>query len=229
MELLHILSVISLITGGLCAIIIVFDIVKGNYQRMMIMNFVYPLTALYSGPIGLLFYYTIGKMSVVKNEMVPIEHDSVPKKKRPMWQQVAIGTLHCGSGCTLGDIMAETLLLFVPVSIFESKLAGSWIIDFAFAFAIGIAFEYYAIKPMKDISVKAALKASFKADVLSLTSWQIGMYGWMAIAFFLIFGHKLEANNPLFWFMMQAAMLCGFITAYPINWWLLKKGVKEVM
>lgn len=27
--------------------------------------------------------------------------------------------------------------------------------------------------------------------------------------------------------MMKIAMLIGFITAYPVNWWQLKKGIKE--
>lgn len=55
------------------------------------------------------------------------------------------------------------------------------------------------------------------------------MYGWMAITTFLIFKHELNASDPLFWFMMQIAILCGFVTAYPLNWWLLKKKIKEVM
>ena len=29
--------------------------------------------------------------------------------------------------------------------------------------------------------------------------------------------------------MMQIAMLCGFATAYPVNWWLLRIGLKEKM
>lgn len=55
------------------------------------------------------------------------------------------------------------------------------------------------------------------------------MYGWMAIATFLIFGHEIEKTSPVFWFMMQIAMLVGFLTAYPVNWWLLRSGIKEKM
>jgi hypothetical protein len=29
--------------------------------------------------------------------------------------------------------------------------------------------------------------------------------------------------------MMQIAMLFGFVTSYPVNWWLLKAGLKEKM
>jgi hypothetical protein len=29
--------------------------------------------------------------------------------------------------------------------------------------------------------------------------------------------------------MMQIAMICGFAASYPVNWWLVPKGVKERM
>jgi hypothetical protein len=29
--------------------------------------------------------------------------------------------------------------------------------------------------------------------------------------------------------MMQIGMVAGFFTSYPINWWLLRKGIKEAM
>jgi hypothetical protein len=29
--------------------------------------------------------------------------------------------------------------------------------------------------------------------------------------------------------MMQIAMLAGFLTSYPVNWWLLRAGIKEKM
>jgi hypothetical protein len=55
----------------------------------------------------------------------------------------------------------------------------------------------------------------------------------MAFAQFYIFRHLLgaeaEVNSPEFWFTMQFAMLAGFVTSYPINWWLIKVGIKERM
>ncbi|TSJ44502.1 DUF4396 domain-containing protein [Mucilaginibacter corticis] len=213
MNYLAIIPIIFLALGLISALIIGLDILSGHRQPMMVMNFVYPLSALYAGPLAVWFYYQIGRK---------------PGKK-PFWQSVAIGALHCGSGCTVGDVMAEGFLLMLPVTIFGSKLAGTWTIDFVFAFVIGIIFQYYAIKPMRKIAAKDALVAALKADTLSLTCWQIGMYGWMAVCFFVIFGHRIPVTKPLFWFMMQIAMLFGFLTAYPVNWWLIKKGIKEAM
>ena len=39
----------------------------------------------------------------------------------------------------------------------------------------------------------------------------------------------LEVNTPEFWFVMQIAMLAGFCTSYPVNWWLIRVGIKERM
>jgi hypothetical protein len=35
-------------------------------------------------------------------------------------------------------------------------------------------------------------------------------------------------NSFEYWFMMQIAMLCGFLTSYPANWWHLAR-LKEKM
>ena len=227
MNVLRIISIISIGIGFLSAIIILINILAGNKQHMMIMNFVWPITGLYAGPLALLAYYTIGKRTTHK--MMTAMKEKHMEMKKPFWQSVVNGALHCGSGCIIGDIIAESLLLIFPVVLLGSKLYSSWMIDFIFAFVIGIIFQYYAIKPMKKMSSVEALKAALKADALSLTSWQIGMYGGMAIATFLIFKHSLEPSTFLFWFVMQFAMLLGFITAYPVNWWLIKKGIKEAM
>ncbi len=129
----------------------------------------------------------------------------------------------------MADILAEWLLYAFPLVLFGHKLFGSWVIDYALAFLFGIAFQYFTIKPMRGLSVKAGLVAALKADTLSLTAWQIGTYGWMALATFVLFGHELEKTTPVFWFMMQIAMWLGFATSYPVNWWLLKQGIKEAM
>ena len=59
------------------------------------------------------------------------------------------------------------------------------------------------------------------------------MYGFMAFAQFYLFRHllgvPLEVNTPEFWFVMQIAMIAGFCTSYPVNWWLIRVGIKERM
>lgn len=227
---LQALSVFSLTVAVLCTLIVVIDIARGNWQHMWIMDVVWPLTALYSGPLGLWAYFRMGSLSTHHAMMQAKDRGMEPPgKTKPFWQKTAVGTTHCGSGCTLGDIAAETFTIAVPLSLFGSHVVGSWTLDFVLAFLFGVVFQYFTIKPMRNLSPGKGLIAALKADTLSLTAWQIGMYGWMAIVIFAIFGHTLPKTGPVFWFMMQIAMLVGFAASYPVNWWLLKKGIKEEM
>ncbi|HEU4671056.1 MAG TPA: DUF4396 domain-containing protein [Dyella sp.] len=223
---LHALAVVSLSLAVFCAAAIALDIALGRRQPMAIMNLVWPITALYAGPLGLWAYARIGRASKAGGDDGGGHgHDG----DRPFGQSVMLAATHCGSGCTLGDLSAESLLLAVPFTLFGSELLTGWTLDFVFAFVIGIAFQYFTIKPMGKLSAREALVSALKADTLSLVSWQVGMYGWMAIATFGLFGGELDKAGPVFWFMMQIAMLAGFITACPVNAWLLKRGIKHPM
>lgn len=224
---LHSLAIVSLMLAGLSFVLIAVDLLNGHRQSMWIMNLVWPLTALYAGPLAVWAYYRIGRKMATAN--MPMRGDMSSMPSKPFWQSVGLGALHCGSGCTLGDILAESFLFFVPLTLFGRPMYAAWAVDFVLAFLIGIVFQYFAIKPMRNLPPKEGLIAAVKADTLSLSAWQIGMYGWMAIVTFLIFRHELPKNGPVFWFMMQLAMLFGFLTSYPVNWWLIRSGVKEKM
>ena len=228
---LTILALGSLIVAGLCALIITIDILVGHRQHMWIMNVVWPITALYAGPMGLLAYFRIGRLSThLAMRKAQQRETSSPAQAKPFWQSVGLAATHCGSGCTLGDLLAEGVVLpFLPFTLFGHRIFAAWLVDFALAFFFGIVFQYYTIRPMKKLTPAQGLIAALKADSLSLTAWQVGMYGWMAPVTFVLFGHELDSTSPVFWFMMQIAMLCGFITSYPVNWWLVRKGIKEKM
>jgi hypothetical protein len=220
----------SLALAVVCAIVIALDLLSGHAQHMWIMNLVWPATALYAGPLGLWAYWKVGRLaSKPRVEQAKASGQEPPAKKKPFWQMVGVAATHCGAGCTLGDICAEWLMVLVPFELFGRRLFGGWAVDFVFAFLLGIAFQYFTIVPMRNLSPAKGLWAAVKADSLSLTAWQVGMYGWMAATVFLIFGHELPKTDPVFWFMMQIAMLIGFLTSYPVNWILLRAGIKEKM
>lgn len=239
---LHWISIASLITGFVCCAIIAWDEYR-DPQHMWIMNVVWPVVALFGCVVALWAYFAYGKLAAHSKMQPAIAKGQTPpsKKRTPFAIMVAKGTSHCGCGCTLGDIIAEWLLFLVPAIavwfgwkvVFADKIFAAWVVDYIFALIIGIAFQYFTIKPMRHLSIGRGIVQAIKADVLSLSSWQIGMYGFMAIAHFWIFASildvKLEVNSFEFWFMMQISMWCGFATAYPVNWWLVETGVKEKM
>ncbi|HEX4342372.1 MAG TPA: DUF4396 domain-containing protein [Verrucomicrobiae bacterium] len=226
---LHLLAILVLTVWALCGVIILADNLSGHRQHMAIMNIVWPVTALWAGPVALWLYFKQGRrmthhaMHAARQQE---KHPGAPKRPFPL--TVAIGTTHCGAGCTLGDLISEMVMYFAPVTILNQRIFGTWAVDFAAAFILGIVFQYFSIVPMKHLPPGKGLAAALKADALSLAAWQIGMYLWMALVIFLWFG-EISKTNPVFWFMMQIAMVCGFLTSYPANWWLLKRGIKERM
>ena len=81
-----------------------------------------------------------------------------------------------------------------------STLWASYAIDLAAAWTLGIVFQYFSIKPMRKLTAGAALVAAIKADTLSIVAFQVGMYGWMAVVYFVLFpGPHLTPFEPVYW------------------------------
>ena len=239
---LHDLSIAYLALGAVSAVVIVADLFR-HPQHMWIMNVVWPVTALFGTGWVAWQYFAYGRLASHQRIRAARQRHEDPhsRTQTPFAVMVGNGALHCGSGCILGDICAEWLVFAVPAiavafgwhGIFPDQIFAVWIVDYLFAYAFGVVFQYFTIAPMRGLSFGQGIVAAIKADILSLTAWQIGMYGFMAVAYFAIFraalGVKLTTDMVEFWFMMQIAMMFGFITAYPVNWWLIRQGIKEAM
>merc|ERR1711939_293440 len=97
----------------------------------------------------------------------------------------------------------------------------------AFALLFGIVFQYFSIAPMSGVWGPKSVWRAAKADILSLTSFEVGAFGWMVAFQVGIFGYKLSMATWTYWWMMQIGMVLGFGTAMPVNWWLISQGIKE--
>jgi hypothetical protein len=229
---LTLLATLSLLVGIGCAAVVSVDVAR-RPQKMAVMNVVWPATMLFGSVAWLTFYRRTGR--------APLRGQKSDTSEHAMPVAVATGTSHCGAGCAIGDLVGEFSLIAIPGfaallglgTLYQDEIFAGWIIDFVLAFAIGIVFQYFAIAPMRGLSFRKGLLAALKADTLSISSWQVGMYGFMALAQFLIlpalFGGRAAVISPEFWFVMQIAMITGFATAYPVNWALIRSGIKEKM
>lgn len=182
------------------------------------MEAVWPLTMLYWGPLGLPFYFAFGRAPHGHTH----RHGDIP-----MWQAAFKGAAHCGSGCALGDFAAEWIALATGITLLGSALVGRFALSFVLAYLVGIAFQYFAIAPMRRLGLREGVGAAIKADTLSLVAYEIGMFGWMGFRVWAWPG--LTPWDWSYWLMMQVAMVLGFATAYPVNWFLIQSGVKEKM
>ncbi len=182
------------------------------------------MTALYLGPLDWLAYRRWGRPNSPKLQ----QERGEPSYGFPA--SVAVGVSHCGAGCTLGDIIAAFLVFFAGWTLLGLALPVEYIASYALAFVLGIAFQYFSIAPMRGLGLREGIRAALKADALSLTAFQIGLFGWMAVMQLLLFPvHHLHPDHPSYWFLMQFGMVLGFLTSYPVNWWLIRRGTKEAM
>jgi len=252
-----------------CAGIIGYDIaVNRRRQPMGIMNFVFPITALYFGPFALAFYWRWARAAAPAPQAVTSSPVAVPQaaaaggdgirmhggpgprgmsgdagqdgarrsaapdeRPRPWWVTMATEVSHCGAGCSLGDVISEFVIFALGLSIAGLTLGAEYIGDFILALGFGIAFQYFAIAPMRGLGLKDGLAAAAKADFISLTAFEVGLFGWMAVMMLVLFPapHQLMPNSAAFWLLMQVGMIIGFCTSWPANAWLVKRGIKVPM
>ena len=213
---------VAFITAGL----IVYDIYgRGYRQKMGVMEVVWSVTALYFGPLAWWGYRRWGRLNSPKYQN---QRRTEPGYGEPV--SVGVGVSHCGAGCTLGDIIGAWVVFATSWKLLGLALPAEYIADFTLAFILGIAFQYFSIAPMRGLGLRDGIIAALKADTLSLTSFEVGLFGWMAVIQLVLFTHPhLTPDHPAYWLLMQLGMILGFATAYPVNVWLIRRGVKEAM
>jgi hypothetical protein len=214
----------SLAAGFLSGAAILYDIYgRGFRQPMRVMEAVWPITALYLGPFGWFAYAHLGRPRLV-------DAATTGEQDIATWKGVAVSATHCGAGCTLGDIVGEWTVFAGSLRIAGAALWPEYVVDFALAYLLGILFQYFAIKPMSDMSVRDAVWRAIRADTLSLVAFEVGLFGWMALVFFVLLAHPhLTPFDATYWLMMQIGMTLGLATTYPVNIWLVRHGVKHAM
>lgn len=235
--MLTILAWTSLAIAFGSAIVVAVDEAR-HPQKMWIMNIVWPVTALYFSVIAVWGYFRLGR-SMTRNAMQgmskeakkrAIEEREKQARRNPTWQQTAISDSHCGAGCALGDIIAEFSIAALGLTLFGAALYVEFAGDLLLAWLLGIAFQYFTIKPMRNLTPIQGLVAAVNADTLSILTFEIGLLGWMAFTYFVLFpAQHLKPDDPVYWFMMQIGMVIGYFTSFPMNRLLIKWGTKEAM
>lgn len=211
------------------ALLVAADIFAlGRRQHMAVMDAVWPLTVLYWGPAGLLFYAWFGRAPAGMHGQQGGHEHYGGRRDKPMWQAVFTGSSHCGAGCALGDFAGDWLVFLLGFALFGSVLLGKYLVAFVLAYLFGIAFQYFSIVPMRHLGVREGIWQALKIDTLSIIAYEVGMFGWMALRE-LVLLPGLPPTTWTYWLMMQVAMVLGFATTYPVNWWLIARGTKERM
>ena len=171
---------------------------------MPMMKWVWGLTVAYSGPLGLLLYYSSGREQ--------IDHDS-------LWRRGVRSVAHCYSGCGAGEIVG----ILVAAVVLAAGQLGVSLVTFAFAYCFGLALTVVPL--MQD---GEALPSAFKDAVISESASIVVMEA-VAIAVDQLLAGSATFREPIFWASMLTSLTIGLMAAYPVNVLLIHYGVKEGM
>ncbi|MEJ7833416.1 MAG: DUF4396 domain-containing protein [Nocardioides sp.] len=133
----------------------------------------------------------------------------------PRNAMAANATLHCLTGCAIGEIIG----LMVGTALGLST-------GVTIALAVGLAFLFgYALSTLPLIKAGlgffAALSVVFAADTLSIATMEVVDNVVMAVI-----PGAMDSGlvNPVFWVGMMIALTVAFVAAFPVNRYLIDKG-----
>ncbi len=172
------------------------------------------LTA-YTGPIGA-FLYVLGC-----REPLPGLHERYIAVR---WRQVLGSTMHCVAGDGIGILAGAAVASYLTLSR-PADIALEYGLGFGFGWTI---FQALFMRDMAGGSYRRSLASTFVPEFLSMNFLMAGMMPIASLGRAAL-GGALSPLTPEFWFVMSMALLAGFIVAYPINWWLVAKGLKHGM
>jgi hypothetical protein len=132
--------------------------------------------------------------------------------------------MHCVAGDGVG-ILAGAVI----ASLFHFPKSADIVLEYALGFGFGWSiFQSLFMRGMAGGSYTRALSSTFFPELLSMNCLMAGMVPAMTLAMKSVpASHK--PSEPAFWFIMSMALLVGFITAYPMNWWLVSRHMKHGM
>jgi hypothetical protein len=187
-----------------------------NNPELVVMKWGWVLVTLYMGIIGAALYV------LSCQEPRPGTHEEFVT---PRWKQAMGSTVHCVAGDATGIVVGATVTALAGFPMWVD-LIGEYVFGFAFGLFI---FQALFMRDMMGGSYAKALRMSLLPEWLSMNMVMAGMIPVMIAG---MMGRDMRAMEPwqlVFWGVMSLGVIVGFFTAYPVNWWLVAKGLKHGM
>jgi hypothetical protein len=132
------------------------------------------------------------------------------------WRTAASATLHCLTGCAIGETLGMVLATW-----------WGWSTLPAIGLAVGLAFLFgYALTmaPLlrAGLAFSAAVKVALAADTISITVMEI-----VDNAIMVSVPGAMHAGlaNWIFWAALAFALAVAFVVTVPVNKWMIGRGL----
>lgn len=130
----------------------------------------------------------------------------------------AQATLHCLTGCVIGEVVGLTIGVSLGLGIWPTIVLAT-----ALAYATGITLGLLPVMKNRGVGLVEAFRIIWIGEVISIgvmeivmnfVDWSMGGMAAPSIA------------SWMFWRGILFAVPAGFLAAWPVNYWLLKRDLK---
>lgn len=130
----------------------------------------------------------------------------------------AQATLHCLMGCGVGDILGVIIGTFFGLPYIIRIVVGVF-----FGFIFGFIFSVIPLLKA-HMSFVSAAKIIFTTEVLSIIAMEAAEAGTEVIFPGM---RRMGLMHIQYWIGLLTALIVGFIVAFPVNYALVKRGIRH--
>lgn len=140
-------------------------------------------------------------------------------KQKGLFKLAMSATFHCLIGCGIGEVLGIIIANSVGMD-----MIGSMILAVVLGFVAGLTLGIIPLIKAGFSTLKAAKTVVF-AEGLSI----VVMEGFEVLTLLMIPGvMEAQLTDVIFWISLVAALMVGFIAALPVNYLMIKKGVRHL-
>jgi len=146
----------------------------------------------------------------------PHRHHDHPHPTAPSsWSTAVSATLHCLTGCAIGEVLGMVLATW-----WSWSNGPSILLAIVLAFFFGYLLTFTSVR-RHGLTVRDAVRTAIAADTVSIVTMEL-----IDNAFVLAVPGALAAGltDLLFWWSLLASLLIAFVVTVPVNRWMIGRG-----
>jgi hypothetical protein len=130
------------------------------------------------------------------------------------WGTAASATLHCLTGCAIGEVLGMVL-----ASWWGWGNASSVVLSVLLAFFFGYLLTFSSVRP--HVTFGQAVRLALAADTVSILVMEVVDNGFMLAVPGALYATLADA---LFWVSLAASLAIAFLLTVPVNRWMIGRG-----
>ena len=131
----------------------------------------------------------------------------------------AQSTLHCLTGCVIGEVTGLVIAVLLGLGIWPTIVLATTL-----AYLSGFTLGLFPVMRDQNKTLVEAFKVIWIGEVISIGVMEIVMN---AVDYSMGGMQAGSLAAPIFWIAIAVAIPAGFLAAWPVNWWLLSRDLKN--